>query len=128
MEMAPLRATLGLLLCAAALSAGGARAQDAFDDPSAPGSEPCIVLNRFEVTPLATANGPGHYRADAVIENVCARAMEVHFCFLRAQAADGNDRSCFQGPLRPWAMASVADDNVPTRVTSPEYQWRYLQP
>jgi hypothetical protein len=124
--MAPLRAGIGLCL-GAALSLGGAQAQDAFDDPSGSGSVPCIVLNRYEVESLGRPHEHARYRAAAVIENICGRAMEVRFCFLRAEPVDGADRSCFQGPLRPWAMASVEENDAPARITAPEYQWRHLR-
>lgn len=125
--MVPLRATLGLLLWVAALHGGTALAQDAFDDPSAPGDVPCIVLNRYEVHPLASTGAAARYRGEAVIENICGRAMEVHFCFLRTESTDGDDRTCFQGAVRPWALASIEDDDAPARITSPEYQWRFLR-
>lgn len=124
--MAPLRAGFGVCLWVG-LSVGHAHAQDAFDDPSASGSVPCIVLNRYEIESLGRPHEPARYRAQAVIENICGRAMEVRFCFLRAEPVDGADRSCFQGPLRPWAVASVEDNDAPARITAPEYQWRYLR-
>lgn len=121
--MAGIGAALGLSM--ATLGASGARgAEPEYDNPST-GAAPCIVLNRYEVEPYRN-NDSTVFRADATIENICGRTMEVRFCFLYSQAVDGKDRSCFSGPVRPWDTAEVVDPTAPARITRSDYQWRYL--
>ncbi len=124
--MKSVRTVLGLGVVALALNVGGAWAAGSYDDPKAPDSMPCVVLNRYEVQRLSQPQQqPPLYRGKAVIENVCGRAVEVRFCFQRAASASDGDRSCFAGPLRPWALASVEEPGAPGRITAPEYEWRF---
>jgi len=114
------------LLAAGLLPATGATAAQGYDNPTL-GAAPCVVLNRYEVSQVATpAAGDSGYLARAHIENICGRALEVSFCFLYAQPVDGTARSCSRELLRPWSDAAVRHDASPVRVTGPDYQWRFL--
>jgi hypothetical protein len=110
-----------------AVLAGHQAVAQGFDNPTDNGT-PCVHLNRYEVEPIRVSGGDGPmYRGDAMIENVCGRAVDVRFCFQYGPNEEGGvDTSCYQGPVRPWARANVASQPVPERISGPSYEWRYL--
>lgn len=118
------RPALALVTFTAALAAtSAALAQDQWDDP-APGESPCVMLNSYDVAP----RGRGEERTfggEAALENLCGRSLEVSFCFLHP-GDEEKDRSCYQGPVRPWASTTVVTQGASSRIVGPEYHWRYL--
>jgi len=111
----------GIVLASSAVAA----AED-FDNPATNGA-PCVFLDRYEVDPVAAEGEDGRrYRAEAMIQNVCGRALEVQFCFQYAPNDAGAERNCHEGSVRPWSKARVVEASAPARVTGPSYQWRYL--
>lgn len=116
---------VGALLSASLLTGGSALAQQGWDNPR-DGGTPCIVLNNYAVEPVLWADGRTTFRGEADIENLCGRAMEVSFCFLQAGGDDAYARSCYAGPVRPWASARVEEQEAGSRIAGAEYEWRYL--
>lgn len=112
-------------LLTAGLLGGAALAQDAsYDNPNS-GTTPCIVLNKYEVRSFNLDSENPLYRAQAEIENICGRTMDVAFCFVTAEPINESDRSCYGGMLRPGGVAEVENPSVGVRVTGPDIQWRY---
>lgn len=126
MVWAGLGAALGV--CMSGLLDGNAVLAQSFDNPGRDAA-PCIVLNSYEVEgPGDAAGSEGAFTASASIENICARTMQVSFCFLYAASADEREQSCFEGPVRPWATARIEHPDAPARITGTDYRWRYLEP
>jgi len=122
-------ARLGLAaLAVAALAMLGrapASAAQAYDNPSL-GPTPCVVLNRFRVERLAPGSEDG-WRAQARLENLCGRAMEVRLCFLYAEPVEDRDRVCHEWTMRPWSESAVESGPRPARIVDFERAWRYRQ-
>jgi hypothetical protein len=112
--------TLGLCLAAV-----GADAADGFDNPSW-GGAPCLVLNDYQVRTSRVADETV-FRANATVENICGRTLEVAFCFLYAEPTEEDvDRSCHSAVMRPWTRAQAQAPSAPTRIVGTDYQWRFL--
>jgi hypothetical protein len=99
-----------------------AGAAESYDNPTN-GTAPCVVLSHYDARALGRQPV---YRAQATIENICGRSMDVRFCFRYAVATDDGDQRCFQGTLRPGASTAVEVARSQTRLAGPEFQWRYL--
>jgi hypothetical protein len=124
MSMGWLRCLLGLGL-GLAVTAGSAIAED-YDDPAL-GATPCVVLNSY-ASHAAASGGAETFRAEAGIENVCGRSVEVSFCFPLVEAVGDVERQCVTSTLRPWSKARVHVEELPGRIIGVDYHWRYLLP
>lgn len=122
--MARFRLPIGLciLLGSVSFSANGA---EGYDNPSV-GSTPCIVLNDYRVSSATHAEDQSMYQADATVENICARSVDVAFCFVYVKPIDEVDRSCFGGLVRPGSRTQIQGASLPARAARPDYKWRYL--
>lgn len=119
--------TMMAVCCGVMVLTGHQAVAQGFDNPTDNGT-PCVHLNRYEVEPVrgSGADGP-MYRGDAMIANVCGRAVDVRFCFQYGPNEEGGvDTSCYQGPVRPWAQANVTSQPLQDRISGPSYEWRYL--
>jgi hypothetical protein len=106
------------------MTAGSAAAQN-YDDPAL-GATPCVILNSY----ASHAAKPGDaeiFHAEAGIENVCGRSVEVSFCFPLVEAVGDVESQCVERTLRPWSKAKVQVDDLPGRIIGVDYRWRYLQ-
>ena len=101
------------------------RAAEGFDTPRS-ASGPCLVLSSYEVSTSDAAAGERLFRANATVENICGRTLEVAFCFLYAEPTDSVDRSCYSAVVRPWSRAQAAAPSAATRIVGTDYQWRFL--
>ena len=100
-----------------------AAAGETYDNP-AMGDTPCIVLKSYQ----ANANGIESYGADATVENVCGRSVEIAFCFPLVAPGEETEPHCTSSVIRPWATSNVSVSDLPARLAGPDYQWRWLNP
>ena len=97
-----------------------AGASETYDNPSM-GSTPCVILNSYQ----ASANGAETFGAEATVENVCGRSVEVSFCFPFVSPGEDTEPHCTSGLIRPWAKSEVVVSDLPSRLAGPDYQWRW---
>lgn len=129
-EMKRLALLVGLGAAAAAWGTADAQEGTApsgeFDNPAL-GSVPCVVLNRYDVSPAGQANGTPQFKAYASVENICGRTLDLEFCFTMAESEEGEAaRNCYGAALRPWTSAEVNKPGGPARVVGTDYRWRYI--
>lgn len=101
-----------------------ANAAETFDNP-AMGTTPCVILKSYQ----ASSDGADAYGAQAIVENVCGRSVEIAFCFpFVSPADDAAEPHCTNGLIRPWATSEVEVSGLPARLAGPNYQWRWHGP
>lgn len=98
-----------------------AGAAESYDNP-AMGETPCVVLKSYQ----ALANGTESYGAEATVENVCGRSVEIAFCFPFVAPGEDTEPHCTNGVIRPWATSRVEVNDLPARLAGPDYNWRWL--
>lgn len=98
-----------------------AKAAETYDNPTM-GDTPCVVLKSYQ----ANANGADNYGAEAEVENVCGRSVEVAFCFPLVAPGEDTEPHCTNGVIRPWATSRVEVSDLPARLAGPDYSWRWL--
>ena len=108
-----------LLLAFTAITAP-VSAQEDYDNPTL-GSAPCLVLKSYNSTAQGTTFG-----ADAIVENICRRSIEVAFCFPYLAPAEEAESHCVNGVIRPLAAATIEVEDLPAQLAGPDYKWRYL--
>jgi hypothetical protein len=109
------------------LAAGTAAAQALYDNP-AKGGAPCVVLSRYvadQPTTGLAADGALR-RAEAAVENICGRSVEVSLCIDFAEPIDDMTASCSVEILRPRQPSSTHRVEVPVALAGPTWQWRWL--
>ena len=97
-----------------------AGAAETYDNP-AMGDTPCVVLKSYQ----AHSNGKGGYGAEAEVENVCGRSVDVAFCFPFVAPGEETEPHCTNGLIRPWATSRVEVSDLPARLAGPDYSWRW---
>ena len=98
-----------------------AEANETYDNP-ATGGTPCVILQSYQAS-----NGEGSFGAAATLENVCGRSVEISFCLPFVASEDAAEPHCRNGLLRPWATSRIEVSDLPTKLASPNYNWRYLE-
>ena len=97
-----------------------ATASESYDNPTL-GGTPCVVLKSYQ----ALSNGADSFGAEAMVENVCGRSLDVSFCFPLVGMDEASEPHCANGLLRPWATSKVAVSDLPARLAGPDYSWRW---
>lgn len=108
-------------LSAAIGLASMAQASESFDNP-AMGTTPCVVLKSYQ----ALSNDAETFGAEAMVENVCGRSVEIAFCFPFVAPGEDTEPHCTNQVIRPWATSRVEVSDLPSRLAGPDYQWRWL--
>jgi hypothetical protein len=111
---------VSLFLIATSAATSPVQAQDGYDNPSL-GSAPCLVLKSYRSTVSGETFG-----ADATVENICGRSIEVAFCFPYLAPAEEAESHCVNGMIRPRAAAAIEVEDLPAQLSGPDYKWRYL--
>jgi hypothetical protein len=96
-----------------------AEASESYDNP-AMGGTPCVILQSYQ-----TANGDDSFGAAATLENICGRSVEVSFCLPFATSEEAAEPHCTNGLLRPWATSRIEVSDLPSKLASPNYTWRW---
>ena len=99
--------------------APGAKASESYDNPAMSGT-PCVILQSYQ-----TSNGINSFGAAATLENVCGRSVEVAFCLPFVNSDEAAEPHCTNGLLRPWATSRIEVSDLPTKLASPDYSWRW---
>lgn len=91
------------------------------------GLAPCIILQNYQIEQMQDGGDRSVHHAYANVENVCARSVDLHFCFQRfEEEGDSVESECYSGPVRPWSAARVESTKSPTRIMGPSYGWTFL--
>jgi hypothetical protein len=119
-----MRAWHHLLSAAAAVGlASMVNASDGYDNPGT-GDTPCVVLESYQ----SLASGTGSFGAEATVENICGRSVEIAFCFPFVAPGEDTEPHCTSRLIRPWATSRIAVTDLPARLAGPDYRWRWHGP
>ena len=108
-----------LALAAAVALIPWAEASETYDNPTM-GDTPCVILQSYQ-----TSNGGESFGAAATLENVCGRSVEVTFCLPFVTSEESDEPHCSNGLLRPWGTSHIKVSDLPAKLASPDYNWRW---